>query len=218
MARWSVPRCFEGGTVAVLASGPSMSQAVANAVHAAGIPAIAVNTTFRLAPWAWMLYAADTPWWMHKDHADAQAFAGLKVSIEQVANDKNPPPGVAQLRNAGRMGYSDDPAVLHTLGNGGAQALQIAIKAGAACVLLCGFDMAGEHWHGPHPEGLKGNTRGSFERWVAMFNEAAPLLKRRADIVNCTPESGLKCFRTADLKAELAARAQPAAPFAALQA
>ena len=190
--------------MAIMASGPSMSASVAESVHAAGIPAIAVNTTFRLVPWAWMLYAADTPWWTHKANADALQFGGLKVSIEQCAGDKNAPPGVHQLVNAGRVGYSADPTCVHTLANSGAQAMQIAIKAGAAKVLLCGFDMHGGHWHGEHPQGLKANGRDSFDRWLAMFNEAAPLMKKNADIVNCTPGSALKCFRSAPLAQELA--------------
>jgi hypothetical protein len=117
---WSVPPMWKGQTVAVLASGPSMSQAVADAVHAAGIPAIVTNDTFRLAPWAQILYAADTEWWGHT--AGAKDFAGLKVSCQAV-------PGVLMLHNAGNVGYSPDPACVHTYGNSGAQAIQVAAKA-----------------------------------------------------------------------------------------
>lgn len=76
---WSVPRCFEGGTVVVLASGPSMSQDVADRVMASGLPAIVTNSTFRLAPWAWMLYGADESWWNHPDNKDAHVFRGLRA-------------------------------------------------------------------------------------------------------------------------------------------
>lgn len=178
-----------------MASGPSMSAEIADMV--CGLPAIVTNSTFRLAPWAWMLYAADAAWWNHPSNKDAQDFAGLKVSVERAH-------GVHWIKHAGRIGYSDDPTCIHSVGNSGAQAIQIAMKSGAKKVILCGFDMQGCHWHGPHPEGLRGTSRGGYERWLAMFDQVAPLFKAKADIVNCTPDSALKCFRMGVLEDELA--------------
>lgn len=209
---WTIPSLWTGHTVAILASGPSMSQAVAEAVRVAGIPAIAVNTTHRLAPWAWMLYAADAEWWRHPGNADAAQFAGLKVSCSPVS-------GVLQLRNAGVVGYSDEPDCVHTLGNSGGQALQIAVKAGAARVLLCGFDMRDSgHWHGQHPAGLRDTEWQTYAEWVKRFEKVAPALAQRGvDVVNVTPGSALTCFRQSTLEAELAqspehAARQPALP------
>lgn len=210
---WTIPRSLTGRTVAILASGPSMSQAVADAVRAAGIPAIAINTTHRLAPWAWMLYAADREWWLHPGNADAQHFAGLKVCCQPV-------PGVLQLRNAGSVGYSDEADCVHTLGNSGGQALQIAVKAGAARVLLCGFDMRDNgHWHGHHPAGLRDTEWQTYAEWVKRFEKIAPVLAQRGvDVVNVTPGSALTCFRTSTLEAELAQSPEHAARQPALQA
>lgn len=197
MMGWTIPRCFEGGTVAVLASGPSMSQGVADQVHIAGIPAIAVNTTFKLAPWAWMLYAADTEWWQHPDNAGAHGFAGLRVSCQAVK-------GVHLLRNAGQVGFSTSADCVHTLGNSGAQAMQIAIKTGAAKVLLLGMDMGGDHWHGEHPPGLRRTIAETYIKWVERITAAAPAIQATgAEVVNCTPCSALKCFRMSTLDDEL---------------
>lgn len=209
---WSIPPMWAGATVAVLASGPSMSQAVASQVRAAGIPAIVINTTHRLAPWAAMLYAADVEWWHHPSNADARSFAGLRVSCQPVGA------GVLQLRNVGAVGYVDLPDCVHTLGNSGGQALQIAIKAGAARVLLCGFDMHGGHWHGAHPVGLRDTAPENYVTWVSRFEQVAPLLRARADIVNVTPGSALTCFRMSTLERELAACHQSAPRVAALSA
>jgi hypothetical protein len=208
---WRIPQLWPGATVAILASGPSMSLAVADLVRAAGMPAIVINTTHRLAPWAAMLYAADIEWWQHPSNADAATFAGLRVSCQQV-------PGVLALRNAGTVGYSDEPDCVHTIGNSGAQALQIAIKAGAKRVLLCGFDMHGGHWHGVHPAGLRDTAPENYVTWVGRFEKVAPLLKARADIVNVTPGSALKCFRMSTLEEEIAACAEQAPRLAALPA
>ena len=181
----------------VLASGPSMSQQAADKVRIAGLPAIAVNNTHRLAPWAWMLYAADTEWWQHPSNSDAQQFTGLRVSCQGVK-------GVHMLRNAGTEGFSADSDCVHTLGNSGAQALQIAVKTGASTVLLLGMDMGGSHWHGKHQSGLRETIPETYTKWVQRITKVAPaMLATGVDIVNCAPGSALTCFRMSTLDAEL---------------
>lgn len=209
MSAWRVPRCFEGRTVAILASGPSMSPAVADAVHAADVPAIAINTTFRLAPWAWMLYAADLQWWQHRDHRDAARFAGLRVTIDIGAGDI--PDGLLSLRRSGTNGFDADPENLRTGANSGYQAVHIAAHAGAARILLCGMDMQGGHWHGEHPRGLKVNTIEQFEKCCSLFRTLVePLKKCGVEVVNVTPGSRLDCFRRSTLEEELETSACPA--------
>lgn len=179
---------WAGETVAILASGPSMSQAVADDVRARGLPAIAINSTFRLAPWAAMLYAADPAWWEHRSNVDAHQFAGLRVSCMRTR-------GVLYLHPSGRDGFDPDPAALRHGGNSGYQALHIAVAAGAARVELHGFDMRGCHWHGPHPEGLLVTQPEHYAKWIASFDGLAPLLRAiGVEVVNRTPGSALTCF------------------------
>lgn len=195
---WEIPRLWDGATVAVLASGPSMSQEAADKVRAAGIPTIAVNTTFKLAPWADMLYAADAAWW----HSTPQArkFAGLKVSAEQVD-------GVNSIGNAGGVGYTDHTMAVHTFGNSGAQAIQIAAKAGAARVLLLGMDMTGGHWHGPHPAPLRNTHQDTYEVWRSYLPVLADALRARGvEVVNCSLESAVDCWPKVALEDALAPR------------
>lgn len=187
---WCVPRCFEGGTVAVLASGPSMAQAVADQVHEAGIPAIAVNNTFRLAPWAWMLYAADPEWW--KANPDALKFDGIKASCgDQIK-------GVYRLRNTGKEGFDPDPGAVRTGGNSGYQAVHIAAHAGASRILLCGFDMKGGHWHPEHESPLRTTHMDTYGVWALSFEAlAAEMRARKIEVLNCaspTNLSALTCF------------------------
>jgi hypothetical protein len=192
---WSIPREAEGETVAILASGPSMSQAVADKVR--HLRCIVINSTHRLAPWAWMLYAADGEFWCHPDTQDAQQFAGLRVSLSEA-------PGVHRMRNAGLIGWDEAPDCLHTYSNSGAQALQIAVKAGAKRVLLCGFDMHrynGDHWHGKHPAGLRNTDDAHYTQFVQRFGELAKRIPTGVEIVNCTAGSALTCFPMADLDA-----------------
>jgi hypothetical protein len=195
MSSWTIPREWAGRTVAVLASGPSMSEAAADKVRERRIPAVVVNNTFRLAPWADLLYAADAAWWAQTPKAFG--FDGLKVSCEPVR-------GLLHLRNAGRFGYSDDADCVHTYGNSGAQAIQIAAKAGAARILLLGFDMHGTHWHGLHPKPLRNTTPELMGAWCHNMKQLATELALRAvDVLNCTPGSALTCFPGSTLEAAL---------------
>jgi hypothetical protein len=205
---------WAGAVVVAIGGGPSLSlEQIRKCWDARGkIKLIAINDAIILAPWADMLYAADESWWQHPDHRDAWAFAGLKVSVSAVA-------GVLRLRNTGVMGYDSDPQCLRTGGNSGYQALHIAAHAGAAKVLLCGYDMRGCHWHGRHPEGLRHTVPEVYVKWVDRFEKLAPALaKLGVDVVNTTPGSALKCFRRAALEDELAQSLEPASARAALSA
>lgn len=195
---WSVPRTFPGGTVAILAGGESMSQEVADQVHASGIPAIVINSTFRLAPWAWMLYAADVEWWAHEKNRDAHEFAGLKVTCQPVR-------GVERLRNTGSTGFDPNPNAVRTGHNSGYQAVHIAAHTGATRILLCGMNMQGGHWHGAHPHGLRDTTPENYTRWCDRFTTLVePLKNMDVQVINCTPGSALKCFPMGRLEDELA--------------
>ncbi len=190
MSYWTVPPMWTGRTVAVLASGPSMSQAVADAVR--HLPRIAVNTTYQLARDAEVVYASDATWWAK--HPEAALGPGIKASIELVPRHAPKfPYDVVVLRNTGVQGFDPDPACLRTTGNSGGCAIQIAVHARAARILLLGFDMRGGHWHGPHPKGLSNPSSGFLERSAAAIARMARMITG-VEIINCTPGSALRCF------------------------
>lgn len=189
---YRVPRMWEGETVAVLASGPSMSQAVADKVRAAGIRAVVVNDTWRLAPWADMLYAADRRWWEANPEA-ATEFAGIKL-VGQAGVFL---PGVQVMMRSGTTGFDPHPQFVRTGNNSGYAAVHVTIHTGAARILLCGFDMHGTHWFGPHTKkGLRNPTQSSFAAWIGRF---ADLRGRGAEILNCNPCSKLMAFPFVEL-------------------
>jgi hypothetical protein len=180
---WSVPRMWGGKTVAILASGPSMSLEVAQ--QSAKYITIAVNDTFELAPHAVILYAADRKWW--EQRPQALKFPGLKVTVDE----RTEFPEVLLLKRSKVEGFDPDPGSLCTGGNSGYQAVHLAIHAGATRILLCGFDMKGAHYFGKHKGPLVNTDPVSFEWWKNRF----PALKGRgAEIINCSPNSSLQCF------------------------
>ena len=145
------------------------------------------------APWADVLYAADAKWWhCYKDRA--LKFAGLKVTIKP-----NPWPEVHQLLQSPQRVFDPRPTHLVSGGNSGYQALQLAVHFGATRILLCGFDMRDgpgkrRHWFGSHPAKLNGQN--AYATWRAAFQRIAPVLAQRGvEVVNCTPQSTLLCFR-----------------------
>ena len=196
---WEVPLIWPGRTVAVLASGPSMSQEVADRVR--HLPRITVNTTYRLAPDADIIYGCDASWW--QVNPGALACPGLKVSMEVMQGVRQElPASVHVLRHTGREGFDPHPGCLRTHNNGGAQAVQVAAHAGAEQIILLGFDMHGGHWH----EAQQIDPR-QFERWIYRFRELARVLSwRGVDLVNCTEGSALDSVRRSSLDEVLAQR------------
>jgi len=186
---------WEGKTVAIMASGPSMSQAAADDVREAGIPSIAVNNTFELAPWADMLYAADSGWW--DVHAQtALKFPGLKVTCHECTVYKV----VLWLRQSGCEGFDPDPKMIRTGGNSGYQAIHVAIQAGAKRILLLGYDMGGSHWFGKHKPPLRNTDPNTYTVWISRFSG---LIGHGAEIVNCSKDSAITCFPKIPLKEAL---------------
>ena len=159
------PDDWQGRTVAVLASGPSMSAEVADSVRDARIPCIAVNNTFRIARWAEVLYAADRMWWMC--HAqEALQFAGIKATRDPIE--------FSALMHVG----GDPPGACSAYG-----AARLAALCGAERVLLFGVDLAGANWHGLHQPPLRTSGAPEFIRMRQVWRDyALPV-----PIFNCSP-------------------------------
>jgi hypothetical protein len=64
--------------VVCIASGPSLTAEDVERVRAAGHPVIVTNTTFRLAPWADVLFGMDSKWWKEYHKEVDSVFTGRK--------------------------------------------------------------------------------------------------------------------------------------------
>lgn len=187
---------WTGATVVCMASGPSLSAEDVEVVRQwrAGGPdrrVIVVNTTCSIALWADATFAMDQKWWRHPDHAEAiAAFAGERVCIHAVSGMP-----VTKLQR---------PDFKH-FGNSGTGAVSLAALAGAARVVLLGYDCqrtgGKAHWHGDHPKGL-GNA-ASMPQWLKKFENAARAL-RGVEIINCSRATALTCWPRGELSGALA--------------
>ena len=199
-----VPRRWEQCTAILLGSGPSLTQAQVEEVfrlrQEGQVRVVAINTTFRLAPWADLLYACDGKWW--RENPDALGFPGLKVTQDQSVE------GVLHIPSETEPGLSLDPIRIHQGANGGYQALNLAVLLGAKKIILLGFDMreieGRKHWHPNHSHGLNNPHQGLFDQWIENFRTTIPDLERAGvEVVNCSPGSALDAFPFSTLRDEL---------------
>lgn len=190
---WSCPRIWPGSTIAILASGPSLTQADCDIVRSRGWRAIAVNRSWELAPWADALYACDAAFW--RATGNAQGFAGLKVGLQMVEFRD-----VRTMKWRADVGIDRDRQYLSTGGNSGHQAINLAYHLGAARIVLLGLDCgpgpAGEvHWHGNHPPGMQNPRPATMERWRAAFPTLArDLAAEGVEVINASRRTTLDCF------------------------
>lgn len=178
-----------GETVAVIASGPSLTEADCEAVRAAGWRTIVTNTTYELCPWADVLYSFDSKWW-EKHGERAKDFAGEKLTRMLVGRKF----GASSLYLQGWL-----PSFL----NSGADSIGLAVIAGASRVVLLGCDAARTggktHWHGDHPAGL--SNAKSIAEWPKRFASAGRFAaQNKVEVINCSRETVLTCFPRAPLE------------------
>lgn len=197
------PRWQHCHACVVAATGPALTEEVAATCKAAfGVPVLAVNDAWRLMPWADALYACDAAWWNEYD--GVPQFNGEKWSSHNPVKDEKlacaAKWGLRLIAGQRYPGFSFDPCRIHYGDNSGFQAINLAIHFGAKKILLVGFNMHGGHFFGRHPKELRNVDPKVF---IPRFETAAKLLKGRATIVNCTPNSALTCFPQQELTAAL---------------
>ncbi len=192
----SVPRLWPGGTILCVASGPSLTQEDVDYCRGKVDATIVINTSYRMAPWADVLYAADEHWWgWHKGVPD---FTGLKFSCSSGAAKW----GVSILKNTGSDGLEVSPDGVRTGRNSGFQATNIAVHLGASKIIWLGYDMQngpkGEsHWHGDHPDA----RQSPFSIFIEKFNSLRdPLKELGIEVWNCSRRTALKAFPVRPLR------------------
>lgn len=146
-----------------------------------------------------MIYFADHHWWTwHKDRKKFIEHPATKVSIQNtgaMVDDAD----VHMLRNGGTEGISADPKAIRTGQNGGYQAINIAILAGASRILLIGYDMkytgGRSHWHGDHPVTVPEAWYSSYKKHFERLAKAPPV-----PIINCTLDTAIEGFPRGEIE------------------
>lgn len=179
---------WTGCTVVCIASGPSLTAEDCAVVERAGLPTVAVNSSWKLSRFCDVIYAGDACWWAeYGDEIDIQAE---RWSCTRQAKQ--------------RFGVNH-----HQVGgpyNSGMRAIQFAMGQGASRVLLLGYDCslaAGTHWHGEHQR-TKNPDVQKVTGWHKQFAQVAAEAKARGvEVINCSRYSALGCFPCLSLEEAL---------------
>ncbi len=194
-------RTWPGQTAVVLGCGPSLTGQDVDLCRANSLLVVAVNDAWRLAADAEVLYSSDIAWW--RQYAGMPDFAGLKYSIHQDNRNawRKLPADIQLLENTGDVGLETAPSGLRTISNSGGAAINLAVHLGARRIILLGFDMRPSkqvHFFGRHPDPLR--NLSPYAVFLGKFaTMVQPLRAAGVDVVNCTPDSALRCFRQAPL-------------------
>lgn len=172
-----------------IASGPSLTADDCDFVRGKA-KAIAVNTSFCLAPWADYLLAQDDAWWKVYGDEVAETFHGERVNFVKPQYGR--------------------------IGNSGHAAIEFAIQRGASRVILLGYDYGnGTHWHGEHDQDIEAVGRalsnpgeseygGPDSPWHRKINAFAS--KCPVPVLNASRETTITCFPRVSLYEALADR------------
>lgn len=198
---YQVPTLWSGPVV-VIATGPSLTQEDVDYVRGK-CPVIVVNDAHRLAPWANVLYASDPAWWNY--YKGVPEFTGLKIIRDRHGGEAcSRQWNLSCIKlNIDKKGWSHDPSVIHSGHNGGYQAGNLAVLFGGTKIIYLGLDMQGDNKEPPHFFGLHPKLIGrghSYESWIRRFET---IVQDGFEVVNCSRETALTCFRRSTIEAEL---------------
>ena len=171
----------------VIASGPSLTTEDIELVRLwqeqnSG-KVIVTNNTFKIVPFADMLFFHDRKWWeVYKNEVNVDA-----VTVSHIVNDK-----------VNKLGQ---PAIT-SFGNSGAGAIAFAIHAGCKKIYLLGLDGKKKdgkvHWHGNHVRPL-GNAK-SMPHWKQHFQKVSEHARKSGvEVVNMSRDTAIECFKKESL-------------------
>lgn len=181
------PLDWVGETVAIIGSGPSAAEENLEQLRGR-CKVIVTNRSWELAPWADALYATDSQFWFY--YKGVSEFKGRKFTSSPVSAEK----------------YQLDQVL--TIGNNsGLRAMQLAEILLSRRFLLIGFDMhvkQGVHWHEPHGGQMRNPGTGEMRMWLdEMAIEGPKFTERRVEVINCSLDSAISCFRKMPLQEAL---------------
>jgi len=198
---WRIPRLWPGERCFILGGGPSLPLSRLHLL--AGRRTIAVNSAYKVAPWADVMIFGDCKWF-NPHGFGLKNFAGLKITTCARFVDE---PGL-RLAKKDLMPYgvSTNPDVLFWNLSTGAMAINLAFLLGVTEIVLLGFDMkkAEDGRDNFHPDYGHPAERNPYPRFLLPF----PSIKSDLDrlgvrVVNGTPGSALTIWPILDLAQEV---------------
>lgn len=223
-----IPRKYDGETVVILATGPSLNEEQVNYVSHAraqgGCRVLTVNNSYQLAPWADIHVACNDNWWDYYWKND-EVLRNMKADRYTRYKHQADEFGIHYIHSIVKEGLSKDPSVIHINKGSGPIAINIATLSGFKKIILLGHDMkfandyngrqkkvgsTPRHYFGEYPKEMQhfpqskesisnnGVIIGLIDAYNGMVKDLEGI-----DVVNCTPGSHLPTFRKSNLMNEL---------------
>lgn len=211
-----VSRRFEGRTVCLIATGPSLRLEQIASARSQGFVLFGCNNVWEIVPDLAVLYACNTTWWAYYWSDRLLEYPAEKWTTSQEAAKKYRLNWIAERD---RFGLSSDPTRIHHGHGSGYSLLNLAYLMGAQRIVLLGYDMryaadySGEekqvgsgprHYFGEYPSALlhwpKVSVANGVHAGLIKYYERVAE-QNTVEIVNCTPGSALTCFPMKDIDA-----------------
>lgn len=195
----------KGGTILCVASGPSLTAEDVEFARSRVNASIAINSSYKMAPWAHIVYAADFTWW--KANISAVRAAGLSAELWTVSLQSARAFKLRFIQPERKPGLSRDPSRVRTGMHSGYSSINLAFHLGARRILLLGYDMqrtdGKSHWHGDHlaPCHNGMDFQAALERMPRL---AVDLRSEGVEVINCSRQTALTCFPRATIQEVLA--------------
>jgi hypothetical protein len=181
-------------TVVVAATGPSLTR---EDLALCPWPILAISDAWELAPQATWLFSSDLRWWRANwcRNGHVERFAGQKWTRDADAATQF---GLCHVDSAFAYGLSVWPGLVHEGCGSGYMGINKAMGFGAERVILLGFDCKGSHFFGSHDRcGLPDHS--DYGSLVPQFEQMRPE-QYGLEVINCTRDTALTCFKTAKLE------------------
>lgn len=229
----SIPNSYQGETVVIVATGPSLNKEQIDFINAARhynhCRIMTVNNSYQLFNYVDIHVACNDNWWEHywwedKKLQEIRDYGGdLWTRYEYLAEEYK----INFIDSIVKDGLSRDAEVVHINHGSGPMAINIAYLYGFRKMILVGHDMkfakdyngkkkkvgsTPRHYFGEYPSHIQHFPRssesvdidGNIIGLIAAYKKMIPDLEKSGiDIVNCTPNSSLTCFRNSILSKEL---------------
>lgn len=188
----AVPRLWPGCTMVLLGDGPSLDLQDVNAVRVSGVRVLAMNTSFRLAPWADVLWSYHTRDLQQVSGVDPRTFGGLIFSAEPA------PAPWPVLAMTGAEGLELDPTGVRHGNHSGYSAINVAVHLGAGRIILLGYDCSAAEdgrVNFARPADYAGRSAYRFEHWRKRYASlVGPLRTAGVEVLNASRRTAIDDF------------------------
>lgn len=226
----SIPNKFEGETVVIVATGPSITDEQIVHLYDARIlnriKVITVNNAYQIVPFTDIQVACNDNWWEYYLLHDP-SLRTIKADCWTRYKHISEKYGINYIDSIVKDGLSGDQSVVHINHGSGPMAINFATLYGFKKIILLGHDMkyakdydgknqkvgsTPRHYFGEYPKSMQHfpqsknsiDQEGRIVGLIRTYEKMIPdLISMKVDVVNCTPNSALNCFRKSNLISEL---------------